>query len=256
MSDKSISRTICWFSSGAASAIASKMILSGGRGNIAVVICETGSEHPDNARFLLDCEQWFGVSIIRISSEKYKSTWDVWEKRAYMAGINGAPCTTELKIAPRLIFQRPDDIHVFGYTADAADVARADALRKNYPELKIETPLISAGITKAGCLAMVASAGIKPPLIYELGFPCANCIPCVKATSPNYWSLVRKVFPAEFNRAAALSRQLGAKLTRISGERAFIDQIPDDWLTLDPLVPSCDFLCHIAEDDISKGDGE
>lgn len=49
MNDKSISRTICWFSSGAASAIASKMILSGGRGNIAVVICETGSEHPDNA---------------------------------------------------------------------------------------------------------------------------------------------------------------------------------------------------------------
>lgn len=240
-----MTRVLSWFSCGAASAVATKLTPG-----CVPVYCDTGSEHPDNARFLRDCEAWFGVAVERIGSEKYADTWDVWTKRAYLAGIDGAPCTVELKIAPRLAFQRPDDRHVFGYTADGPDVARAERLRANFPELTVLTPLIERDITKAGCLAMIERAGIKPPLTYALGFPNANCLPCVKATSPAYWSLVRKEFPERFERMAALARSLDVRLTRIEGERAFIDEIPADWPTTDVLVPSCDFLCAIAEMDM------
>ena len=49
---------------------------------------------------------------------------------------------------------------------------------------------------------------------------------------------------------AKLSRELGARLTRVNGERAFIDEIPVDQPTMNPIVPACDFLCSIAEHDL------
>jgi hypothetical protein len=242
------SRIIGWFSCGAASAVAVKIT------GADPVYCETGAEHPDNQRFMADCEAWFGKPVKRLRSDEYKDTWDVWEKTRWLAGVNGARCTTELKVKPRLEFQRPDDLHVFGYTADQADVDRAYRLRQNYPELRLWCPLIERGLTKAACLDMVQRAGIKLPPMYAMGFQNNNCIPCVKATSPAYWALIRKRFPAEFARMAKLSRDLDVRLCRIDDERRFIDEIPANHPTTNPIQPSCDFLCHIAEQDMDAAE--
>jgi hypothetical protein len=239
-------RTIAWFSCGAASAVATKLV----KPDVAVY-CATNAEHDDSKRFMADCEAWFGMPITTVASDEYADTWDVWEKTRWLAGINGARCTTELKVKPRLVYQRPTDIHVFGYTADGPDVERAARLRANYPELTIVTPLIERGITKAACLDMIQRAGIKPPALYALGFQNNNCIPCVKATSPAYWALVRKHFPDKFDRMAKLARELDVRLCRIDGERSFIDDIPHDHPTTNPIQPSCDFLCHIAEQEMA-----
>lgn len=242
-----MARMISWFSCGAASAVATKLINPD-----VIAYCDTGSEDYDNLRFLIDCEQWFGQKVEILKNEKFQDTWEVWEKRRYLSGIEGAPCTGELKFKPRVNFQLPDDVHVFGYTADSRDMGRAEALRENWPDLNIATPLIDRGITKAACLSMVRNAGIKEPRVYAMGFHNANCIPCVKATSPSYWALVRKEFPDEFLRMVKLSRELGARLTRIKGERVFIDEIPLDHPTTNPIAPDCDFLCQIAEQDIHE----
>ena len=239
-------RTVGWFSAGAASAIACALAKPD-----VIAYCETGSEHSDNQRFIQDCEAHYGWAVKRLKSEKYSDTWDVWEKNKYLSGVAGAPCTRELKVKPRLAFQRPDDVHVFGYTADAGDVARADAMREHYPEMTIEVPLIDRGVTKAACLAMLQKTGIAEPITYALGFPNANCLLCVKATSPRYWSLGRKHFPEHFERMAILSRKMNVKLSRIDGERVFIDEIPDDYPTTDPIAPECDILCHLAEQELA-----
>jgi len=237
-----MNRRVSWFSCGAASAVATKL-----SNPDEIVYCDTGSEDSDNHRFMLDCEDWFGKKITVIKSDQYQDTWDVWQKRKYISGIAGAPCTSALKIAPRLLFQRESDVHIFGYTADASDMVRAEALRQNWPALDVETPLINSGMTKAGCLAIIEAAGIKPPRVYAMGFPNANCIPCCKATSPAYWALVRKEFPQEFERMAKLSRELGARLARVDNQRVFIDEIPMDQETTKPLAPYCDFLCQLAD---------
>jgi 3'-phosphoadenosine 5'-phosphosulfate sulfotransferase (PAPS reductase)/FAD synthetase len=243
----SLDRTICWFSAGAASAVATKLTLKEVRAE--VVYCDTGSEHPDNERFIADCEKWFGQSIVRIKSEKYSSTWDVWEKRRYLAGVDGALCTTELKKIPRFAYQRPFDEHVFGYTADKRDLTRFINFKNNFPELTVYAPLIERGLDKANCLAVVQSAGIVLPVVYGLGFQNNNCLPCSKATSPDYWSLVRMHFPEKFERMAKLSRELNVRLCRIKNERRFIDEIPADWPTTNPIAPACDFMCQVASDD-------
>lgn len=244
-------RTICWFSSGAASAVMTKLVLAENPG-AWIVQCDLGkSEDADNRRFAADCARWFNAPIQAIKSPTFDSIDDVFDKRKYHAGINGAPCTGELKVAPRLDFQLPSDLHCWGYTADADDVRRFERMKAEYPEMKQRAPLIERGVTKEGCFAILEQAGIKRPRVYDLGFPNGNCIGCVKATSPNYWALVRHHFPEVFARRADQSRRFGSRLTRINDERIFIDEIPADWPMTEAIVPRCDFLCHLAEKDIA-----
>jgi len=69
-------RMVVWFSCGAASAVAAKLVEPD-----VIAYCETGSEGADNARFLLDCEQWFGRSVTKLRGKDtpgmYFGTWRV-----------------------------------------------------------------------------------------------------------------------------------------------------------------------------------
>lgn len=243
-------RIVCRFGAGAASAVSTKITLQQ-HPDAIVAYCETNAEHEDNERFIADCEAWFGKSVTRLSSVDYEDTWDVWERERYLVNFRGAPCTRALKRWPAEEFQRPDDVLVFGYTADKMDMNRAVRLAKAFPELHIRTPLIERGLTKEACLALVEAAGIRIPAMYLLGFSNNNCIPCVKATSPNYWAAMRLNFPAQFERMAALSRKLDFPLARIKDKRTWIDEIPADWPTLNPVSPACDVLCALAEQDLA-----
>jgi len=240
-------RTLAWFSTGAASFAAAKIILKENP-DALIVRCETNNEDPDNYRFEADCAEHFGKPITVLRSSDYSSVWDVWQKRRYIAGTAGAPCTGEMKVAPRVEFQRNDDVHVFGYTCDREDIARFERLKSNFFELNVRAPLIERGIDKRGALAVVERAGIDLPRSYAMGFPNANCLQtgCGKATSPNYWALYRQEFPENFAKTAEYAREIGARLTRIKGERMFIDEIPEDWPTTDPIIPACDFMCGAA----------
>jgi len=246
-----LARTVAWFSCGAASAIMTKLSLLDGP--LTIAQCDTGSEHEDNHRFRADCEVWFGQKVEILKNEEYDDTWDVWDDRSFISGHHGAPCTGELKIKPRLDFQRPDDIHLFGYTNDKRDIERLKNLRENFFELTIRAPLIERGLSKANCLALLQGAGIAEPITYAMGFPNANCLKsgCGKATSPDYWALHRKMMPEGFARTAALARRLGARLTRINDERIFIDDIPADWPTTNPIAPECDLMCDAIRRQLS-----
>jgi hypothetical protein len=241
-------RTLIWWSTGAASAIMARLVLRE-EPEALIVRCETGNEDPDNYRFEADAMRKLNRAVTLLRSDEYKDVWDCWQKKRYIAGVDGAPCTAAMKIAPRLAFQRPTDVHMFGYTADAEDENRFERLKANFPEITARAILIEQGITKAATIAMVERWGIDLPRSYAMGFPNANCLEtgCGKATSPDYWSLFRHHFPKKFARTAAYSREIGARLTRINNERIFIDEIPADWPMTNPIVPACDFLCHIAE---------
>ena len=88
-------RIVCWFSCGAASAVATKLALKKYRGReIVIVNQDTGSEHPDNQRFLKDCEKWFGQEIQTIRSEKYGSIWEVFKKTSKIQNIQSPSATS------------------------------------------------------------------------------------------------------------------------------------------------------------------
>ena len=59
-----MSRIVCRFSCGAASAVATKLILARYPAEQVVIFnAFIAEEHPDNRRFLVDCERWFAHSV-------------------------------------------------------------------------------------------------------------------------------------------------------------------------------------------------
>lgn len=240
-----MTRTIAWFSCGIASTIAAKLALADDPQTL-VVYCDTSlDEHPDNERYLTECEDWLGTKITRIRSERYKSVDDVIAARRYMSGVAGAPCTVELKKRPRFAFQRPDDVQVFGYTVE--ETRRAERLRENDPGVTFRFPLIERQITKGDCHAALAVAGIEQPAMYALGYNNNNCLGCVKAGSATYWNRIRRDFPEVFAKRAQQSRELGVKLTMVNGVRVTLDELPPDHLAPDDdEVISCGLDCQTS----------
>lgn len=227
-------RYLAWFSCGAASAVCAKLGIQKYGSNCIPIYCDTSkSEHSDNLRFKSDCERWIGSPITVIKSVRYTAVEEVFEHTRYMAGVNGARCTTELKKIPRLAYQQPDDVHLFGFTADEAAPFvdpvhdRIANFEANNPDILLEWILRDNGITKQACYQMLLKAGITLPELYLLGYPHNNCIGCVKATSPGYWNKIRRDFPEKFAIRASQSRELGVRLVRYLGERIFLDELPE-----------------------------
>lgn len=248
------SRVVCRFSCGAASAVATKLALRKYGRRVVVTYSDPGSEHPDNPRFLADCEKWFGVPIIVLPKGKYKNTWEVWRGERFIMSKDGAPCTGFLKREPANAFSRPDDITVFGYTADAIDVDRFKRLQKQNFELTLEAPLIEASLTHADCLAMVERAGIQLPPMYLLGYNHNNCRGCCKG-GMGYWNKIRIDFPPVFGAMIELQGELG-------DGSAFWREKDGTPITLDKLDPNrgdfatepkieCSLMCHISESELT-----
>lgn len=229
-----MSRAVVWFSCGAASAVAAMIAAYKYGDRCDVVYCDVlNTEHSDNRRFLSDMERWMGRSVTVIKSDKYESVDDVFMRTRWMAGIEGARCTTEMKKVPRFAYQRPDDIHIFGLTADESN--RIKRLENNHPDLRFDWILQDTGIRKDHCYYLLECAGIDIPIMYRLGYKNNNCLGCVKATGANYWNMIRRDFPEVFERRCRQSRELGVRLTRYKGERIFLDQLPPDYLPANDL---------------------
>lgn len=249
---ENVCRVVCWFSAGAASAVATKIILSQyPPEDVAVVYTNPGSEHPDNQRFITDCESWFDHEVTQISSEKYADTWDVFRKRRYIVGVAGALCTVELKKKLRQEFQRFDDIQVFGYTADTKDAARAVRFREQNPEVDLRTPLIQRDLYKRDCLALIDRAGIQLPAMYQLGYKNNNCIGCPHG-GLGYWNKIRRDFPDVFTRMAEMEREVGASCNHDGYEgHIWLDELdPNRGDHANEPDMECSLLCAAVEVEI------
>ena len=221
---------VVWFSCGAASAVAAQRTIEkyGSFCNVRVVNNPVKEEDDDNRRFLLDIEQWLGIDIEIAINPSFPecSAEEVWSRAKFMSSPFGAPCTKELKKKARQVWEQNNhaDWHVLGFTSEEQDRYDRFTLTERNNVLPV---LIDDTITKQTCVYMLEEAGIALPRIYQLGYPNANCIGCVKATSATYWNHVRKVHPDVFNRRASQSREIGAKLVRWKGERMFLDELPE-----------------------------
>jgi len=228
MRDKHIA---VWFSCGAASAVAAKLTIDkyGSNNKVSIVNNPIAEEHEDNTRFLKDVESWLGQEITLASHSKYPSNScvEVWDDRKYISGPMGAPCTMILKKQARQqweVINQPD-YTVLGFTSE--EQGRSDRFKLTERDTLL-TPLIDAGYTKQDCFDVLAKAGVELPAIYRLGYPNANCIGCVKASSATYWNLVRTTFPEVFEERIEQSRRIGTKLAYHKGKRIFLDELPED----------------------------
>lgn len=230
-------RKIVWFSCGSASAVAAFL-----NPDAELVYCDTGGEHPDNKRFLSDCESWLKRKVTVLKNPDFNDHMDVVLKTRYVNGSGGARCTVELKKKLRFAFQRPDDVQIFGYTVDERH--RAERFLKAYPEVDAKFPLIEKNLTKENCLGFLKVSGIQIPAMYLLGFNNNNCIGCVKGGA-GYWNHIKKHFPDQFERMSVIERQVGHSC--IKG--VFLDQLkPNSGANMKEPDISCDFICQSVLD--------
>lgn len=232
-------RVICWFSCGAASACAAKLVLQSNdvrKAGREIVLARNWikEEHPDNDRFQEDSEKWLDQPIIHVTNEKYHGS--VMEVQAGTKSIkfhHGAACTRLLKKEQRKRFQRPGDIHVFGL--HIGEDHRIDEFLDDEPDVHVWLPLVERGMTKADCHKMIADAGIEQAMMYRLGYKNNNCIGCVKG-GMGYWNKIRVDFPWAFERQARMERLIGHTVCkterREGGKRisvpVYLDELPPD----------------------------
>lgn len=249
-----MARIVCQFSCGAASAVATKLVLAEGHADVAIVYAFVLEDGADNLRFLGDCERWFGHSVTILRDEKYgASTFEVWRRKRFMKGLTGAPCTAELKRKVLDGFKRHDDLLIFGFDAEEAD--RFDDFAERNPLLKCRAPLIEKGLTKADCLAMVNRAGIVLPEDYRDGFNNANCRGRCPKAGEGHWNRMRILRPAEFQQMLAAQEDIGPGAyffrDRKTGERFGLKDLRPDAGRHDEPAPSCSFFCEMAEQEYS-----
>lgn len=239
-----------WFSCGAASAVAAKLTLEKyPNEEVRIINNPVLEEDADNQRFLKDVEKWLGVTVEVAVNPSFPSgsAVEVWEKRQFMSGPFGAPCTLELKKAARQLWEKENkpDWHVLGFTLEEQN--RHDRFVMNERD-NVLPVLIEEKITKPDCYRIINEAGIQLPRIYSMGYPNANCIGCVKATSSTYWNHVRKKHPEVFEERATQSRRIGTKLARYKGKRLFLDELPVD--AKGNKMKNLDFECGIFCEEI------
>lgn len=249
--ERSMRRVLCHFSCGAASAVATKLAINKyGKDRVEVLNIRIKEEHPDNQRFLQDCEEWFGVPIATVQNDRYDgSIYEVF-KQGYLKGVSGAACTTQLKRMVRAKHQREDDIHVFGYTAE--ELSRAIDFEERNQYLDVDWTLIDANLVKQDCLAIIQDAGIEIPAMYKLGYKNNNCIGCVKG-GMGYWNNIRKDFPDVFARMAMVEREIGYSLLKepVGSAAIYLDELePNRGDMRNEMDIECSFFCQIAKEDL------
>lgn len=245
-----MTRLVCHFSCGAASAVATKLTLATERTREVVILnAFLAEEHPDNRRFLADCECWFGHPITVLRDTKYRSSArEVWRRKRFMNSALGAPCSMILKRELLNAVCLPTDTHMLGFTVEETKRAQ------RFLDVGALCPLIDRNLTKADCLAIVQRAGIELPLLYRMGYNNANCIGCCKG-GEGYWNRIRQDFPDVFAEVAALQEEIGP------GSYFFRNRNTDErfgLIHLDPsagrhseLLPDCSFFCAMAEEEIA-----
>lgn len=253
-------RVLARFSCGAASAVATKLAIEKYGDAVEVYYTDTGSEHEDNARFIRECEEWFGKPVNVLKSERYANIDEVFEKTRFLVSNQGARCTGEMKRRPGDAVWTLGSVEIYGYHAGEKHRVRQWQAHNN--ERIIECPLIDRGLSKEDALGILDRVGIAVPVMYRLGFANNNCIGCVKARDNlTYWKRVRLHFPEVFARRARQERELGVAINRVTrkGVRSeiFLDEIdPGDPTGPDTVHISCGLFCMVEADALNTTNAE
>lgn len=256
-----MSRIVCQFSCGAASAVATKMALERFGERVHIINAFVADEDADNRRFLADCERWFGRAVTVLRDTKYgASVAEVWRRKRFIVNRSGAPCSKALKRQVLSAYHVPGDTVVLGYTSDPRDADRLDRFIDAHPGERVWAPLIEAGITKRACLETVARAGIELPLMYRLGYHNANCPKCPKG-GEGYWNKIRVDFPENFEEMASIQDILGPGSyffrNRKTGQRISLRMLdPKAGRFKDEPPVECGAVCEMPDDTARFSDTE
>ena len=199
-------------------------------------------------RFLRDCENALGKEI-EILKSPYGSVENACRAGGCIRIVKSgfAPCTNYLKkrVRKEWEMQQTESLtYVWGF--DSAETSRAERLVEAMPKFEHEFPLIDHDFNKQNVHAICEDAGVKRPVMYDLGYSNNNCIGCVRG-GMGYWNKIRVDFPEVFESRMKLERLLG--MSCITG--VYLDELdPKRGRMSDEILPECGIFCMMAQEDI------
>lgn len=249
---------IAWFSAGITSAVACKLaLMQYPEDDIKIFYFEIASAHPDNPRFIADCEKWFNHKIEIVKQDKYQDQFDVIKKVRFINSPHGAACTSKLKKAHRERIEKnyPGARQVFGFEFEQKEINRAVRFKQQHPHTNPLYPLIDSQLTKNQCADILLKNGIALPPMYEMGYSNNNCIGCVKG-GQGYWNKIRVDFPERFLQMASLEQEIGRSCLKQempngkSGPLFLNDLDPEAGRDEKIVLPNCGTFCEIEFADL------
>lgn len=212
---------IAWWSGGVTSAVTCKICIDWfGSENVRVIFIDTNNEDSDTYRFMLECENWYGVKIETISNPDFKNIQEVWYKNLSLNVATGAKCSQMLK---RVVRERFEDNNKYSFQAfgfDIDEIKRAKGMASNNPKSRPIFPLIATLLSKKSCIKIIQEANslflrIELPITYKLGYSNNNCwkTGCVQG-GIGYWQKIEIEDPPKFDVMAKVEHDL----TDLKGE--------------------------------------
>jgi 3'-phosphoadenosine 5'-phosphosulfate sulfotransferase (PAPS reductase)/FAD synthetase len=207
-------RHVVSFSSGATSWAAAKRVVEEfGADGVVLLFADSLIEDVDNYRFLHQGAANVGAPLVMIADGR--DPWRVMTDERFMGTSNRDPCSRVLK---RKILKRwrsenaPDAVVHVGL--DWTEMHRVEAFVERERRGKGSCPMAEPPyLSKPDVLRWMKTEGLRPPRLYDMGFPHANCGGfCVRAGQGAFALLLSK-FPERYREhereEMRLSRKLG-----------------------------------------------
>ena len=183
------------FSGGAGSWAAGRRVVERhGPEDTRLLFADTLMEDEDLYRFLEEAAADIGAELIHLTEGR--TPWEVFFDERFLGNSRVDPCS---KILKRKFLRRwleanypdPDEVVIY-LGIDWTEEHRYDRARPYWEPYKIEAPLCDEPLLdKAQVLDLMRSRGIKPPRLYDLGFPHNNCGGfCIKAGQAQFKRLL------------------------------------------------------------------
>lgn len=208
---------IIQFSGGVGSWAAAKRVAeTQGTKDLILLFADTLIEDEDLYRFMVEASANVGGELVVISDGR--TPWEVFHDVRFLGNSRIDPCSMVLKreLLDRWIKERfsPDDCICY-VGIDWTEIHRYEGngkkpgLRERKLPYRFEAPMIAPPyLTKLDMLAWLKREGIKPPRLYEMGFPHNNCGGfCVKAGQGQFKLLLDKM-PDRFAHHEAKEQEL------------------------------------------------
>ena len=237
---------VCWISAGVSSFIAGWLV----RDTVdEYIYIDIADQHPDSMRFIKDCEKALNKPIQILRSEQYRNVEECIRVFGGVRNVhtNFYPCTNWLKKCVRKRWEEDhegkDITYVWGM--DMNEQHRADRIVEGMPQFEHEFPLIDKQLTKAEAHGILASLGIKRPMMYDMGYSNNNCIGCVRG-GIGYWNKIRVDFPDVFAQRAKMERDIGHTILRDAKGPLWLDELdPSRGKMAGEIMDECDIFCMI-----------
>lgn len=185
------------FSGGVGSwATAKRVAERHGTADLVLIFADTKMEDEDLYRFISEAAANVGGEFVTLAEGR--DVWEVFFGERFLGNSRIDPCS---KILKRQLIRRyiesnyaPGEATVY-LGIDWTEEHRFSKAVPYWEPYTVEAPLCEAPyLDRAQVFTMLDEAGIKPPRLYDMGFPHNNCGGfCVKAGQASFRLLLEKI---------------------------------------------------------------